>query len=62
MANPNQKLRKLEQDVQRFTKAYLSDYPRPIDYTNLLDAQYALNALKSSMGTAPKALSQGGNR
>jgi len=57
MVNPNQKIRQLEQDVQRFTTACLSDCPRPIDYTNLIDAQYALKALKSSMGTDPKALS-----
>jgi len=41
----DQKIQLLEADIKRFTKACLSDWPRPIDYTNLIDAQYALKTL-----------------
>ncbi|MEP3889366.1 MAG: hypothetical protein ABJN69_02795 [Hellea sp.] len=41
-----QKMTALEHDIQRFTKACLSDWPRPVDYTNLIDAQHALKSLK----------------
>lgn len=36
----------LENDIQRYRKACLSEWPRPMDYTNLIDAQHALKALK----------------
>jgi len=42
------RIQALEQDVDRFLKACRSDWPRPIDYTNLIDAQYALNHLKQT--------------
>ena len=41
-----QKVQELQSDIRRFTKACLSDWPSPIDYTNLIDAQYALQDLK----------------
>jgi len=40
---------KLEHDIQRFTKACLSEWPRPIDYTNLIDAQHALKTLNQTV-------------
>jgi len=42
----------LERDIQRFTKACKSDWPRPVDYTNLIDAQYTLKALRACSQTA----------
>ena len=42
-----QKVKELENQIQRFTRACLSDWPRPIDYTNLIDAQHALKDLKA---------------
>ena len=42
-----QRVKDLESKIQRFTKACLSDWPRPIDYTNLIDAQHALKDLKA---------------
>ena len=44
--NLEQTVKKLEHDIQRYKKACLSEWPRPIDYTNLIDAQYALKTLK----------------
>ena len=44
--NLEQTLKKLEHDIQRYKKACLSEWPRPIDYTNLIDAQFALKTLK----------------
>lgn len=41
----DQKVQALEADIARFTQACLSEWPRPVDYTNLIDAQYALKAL-----------------
>jgi len=41
-----QKIAELEHDIQRFTRACLSDWPRPVDYTNLIDAQFELKTLK----------------
>jgi len=43
-----QKIAQLENDVQRFRRACLSDWPRPIDRVNLLDALFALETLKAS--------------
>ena len=43
------KVKALEQDIKRFAQACRSDWPRPIDYTNLMDAQHALKSLKTSM-------------
>ena len=43
------KVEELKSDIKRFTKACNSDWARPIDYTNLIDAQYALKALKTCM-------------
>jgi len=43
------KVQELENKIQRLTKACRSDWPRPIDYTNLIDAQYTLKALKTCM-------------
>ena len=43
------KVKELENKIKRLTKACRSDWPRPIDYTNLIDAQYALKALKTCM-------------
>lgn len=43
-----QKIQDLKADIQRFTQACQSNWPRPVDYTNLIDAQYALKALKES--------------
>ncbi|MDB2439550.1 hypothetical protein N9W89_12620 [Hellea sp.] len=40
---------KLEYDIQRFTKACQSEWPRPIDYTNLIDAQHALKTLNQTV-------------
>jgi len=45
-----QKTQELKNDIKRFTKACQSDWPRPVDYTNLIDAQYALKALKTCQG------------
>ena len=47
-----QKAAELEHDIQRFTKACRSAWPRPIDYTNLIDAQYALKTLMSQKKVA----------
>ena len=44
--NLEQTVKKLEHDIQRYKKACLSEWPRPIDYTNLIDAQFALKTLK----------------
>ncbi len=44
--NVEQAVKNLEHDIQRFTQACLSEWPRPIDYTNLIDAQFALKTLK----------------
>ena len=41
-----QKILDLEANIERFKKLCLSDCPRPIDYTNLIDAQYELQDLK----------------
>jgi len=43
------KIEELKSDIKRFTKACNSDWARPVDYTNLIDAQYALKALKTCM-------------
>ena len=43
----------LENDIERFKKACLSDWPRPIDYANLLDAQYALKILRALNNPIP---------
>ena len=44
--NLEQTVKKLEHDIQRYKKACLSEWPHPIDYTNLIDAQFALKTLK----------------
>lgn len=53
-----QKVQELRNNIQRFKKACQSDWPSPIDYTNLIDAQYALQELKQSkvekMPSAPQ--------
>lgn len=46
------KIAELEHDVKRFTKACLSPWPRPIDFTNLIDAQFALKSLKDNQASA----------
>ena len=52
-----QKTQELQNDIRRFTKACQSDWPKPIDYTNLIDAQYALRELKQlKVKTMPKDL------
>jgi len=45
----------LENDIHRFKKACLSDQARPIDYTNLLDAQFALHSLEPFRNISPNA-------
>jgi len=42
-----QKIDALEQDVARFSKAWQSEWARPVDYTNLMDAQFSLMSLKN---------------
>ena len=44
-----QKIADVEQDVQRFTKACLSPMARPVDYINLIDAQFSLRSLKDCL-------------
>lgn len=43
-----EKIQEVENDIQRFTRACLSEWPRPIDYTNLMDARHVLKTLKMS--------------
>ena len=40
-----EKIQKLERDILRYKEACQSAWPRPVDYTNLIDAQYALRDL-----------------
>lgn len=40
-------IKRLKNDIQRFKKACLSEHARPIDYTNLIDAQFTLKTLGS---------------
>ena len=41
-----QKIQELENDIKRYCKVCNSEWPRPGDYTNLIDARYALKTLK----------------
>lgn len=41
-----QKVQDLKNDILRYQKACKSAWPRPSDYTNLIDAQYALRDLQ----------------
>jgi len=52
LAATQKKITALEQDIQRFTRACRSDWPRPVDYTNLIDAQFELKALKAGQANA----------
>lgn len=38
----NRKIIELENEIQRLNNACRSDWPRPVDYTNLMDAHYSL--------------------
>ena len=40
------KIQELKRDIIRYTKACRSEYPRPIDYMNLIDAQHELRSLE----------------
>jgi hypothetical protein len=42
-----QKIDALEKDVARFSKAWQSEWARPVDYTNLMDAQFSLRSLQN---------------
>jgi len=42
-----QKIKNLKKDILIFKQACLSKSARPIDYTNLIDAQQALKDLKA---------------
>ena len=42
-----QKIKDLERSIRQLKKACLSAGPTPSDYTNLIDAQYALRAIKA---------------
>ena len=45
-AEIEQKIQDLENDIKRFCKACKSEWARPVDYTNLIDARYVLKTLK----------------
>jgi len=47
-----QKLQELEHDIQRFTKAWNSEWPRSIDQANLIEAKHALKTLMSTASVA----------
>ena len=40
------KIQELKRDIIRHTKACRSEWPRPIDYMNLIDAQHELRSLE----------------
>ena len=42
-----QKIKDLERNIRQLKKACLSTGSTPSDYTNLIDAQYALRAIKA---------------
>ena len=42
-----EKIAEVEHDIQRFTQACRSPMARPVDYTNLIDAQFSLRSLKN---------------
>lgn len=44
-----QKIQNLKHDIIRYKKACLSAWPKPSDYTKLIDAQYALRALNAGV-------------
>ena len=41
-----QKVQALERKISQYKKACQSSWPQPSDYTNLIDAQYALRAVQ----------------
>ena len=43
-----QKIAETEHDIQRFSRAWQSPMARPVDYINLIDAQFALRSLKDA--------------
>ena len=46
---PNdQKIKNLKRKINQYKKACQSDWPQMSDYTNLIDAQYALRALDNT--------------
>ena len=45
-AKIEQKIQDLENDIKRYCKACKSEWARPVDYTNLIDARYILKTLK----------------
>ena len=49
-----QKAQDLKNDILRFQKACKSAWPQPSDYTNLIDAQYALRELQQAKENTPE--------
>ena len=48
-----QKVRDLEREIQHYKKACQSSWPQPSDYTKLIDAQYALRAVRDENLSVP---------
>jgi len=54
----DRKIKTIKREIEHYKKACLSSWPAPSDYTNLIDAQYALREFQEQIEALNSAKTQ----